>query len=67
MTRRAAQAPKHPSRPPVHYGRGGALTGPDKEHAETSMLAAALLLMRDIPIPRPKGLSCRMCGCPDQP
>ncbi|MFB6958871.1 Tn3 family transposase [Streptomyces sp. NPDC056309] len=24
----------------LHYGKDGALTGPDKEHAETSMLAA---------------------------
>ncbi|MEU5634119.1 Tn3 family transposase [Streptomyces rishiriensis] len=27
----------------LHYGRDGALTGPDKEHAETSMLALHLL------------------------
>ncbi|MFB8037851.1 Tn3 family transposase [Streptomyces sp. NPDC056004] len=27
----------------LHYGKGGALTGPDKEHAETSMLALHLL------------------------
>ncbi|MFD3699693.1 hypothetical protein ACFWUZ_26810 [Streptomyces sp. NPDC058646] len=27
----------------LHYGKGGALTGPDKEHAETSMLALYLL------------------------
>lgn len=27
----------------VHYGKDGALTGPDKEHAETSMLALHLL------------------------
>ncbi|MFF3896932.1 Tn3 family transposase [Streptomyces sp. NPDC001812] len=31
-------------RPPVlHYGEEGALTGPDKEHAETSLLALHLL------------------------
>ncbi|MFH9968770.1 Tn3 family transposase [Streptomyces mirabilis] len=27
----------------LHYGKDGALTGPDKEHAETSMLALHLL------------------------
>nr|WSW48904.1 transposase [Streptomyces sp. NBC_01001] len=27
----------------LHYGKVGALTGPDKEHAETSMLALHLL------------------------
>jgi TnpA family transposase len=27
----------------LHYGKGGALTGPDKEHAEASMLALHLL------------------------
>ncbi|MFJ1930471.1 MULTISPECIES: Tn3 family transposase [unclassified Streptomyces] len=27
----------------IHYGKDGALTGPDKEHAETSMLALHLL------------------------
>ncbi|MGW9047414.1 Tn3 family transposase [Streptomyces lydicus] len=27
----------------LHYGKEGALTGPDKEHAETSMLALHLL------------------------
>jgi hypothetical protein len=27
----------------LHYGEDGALTGPDKEHAETSMLALHLL------------------------
>ncbi|MCL7379779.1 transposase [Streptomyces sp. 35G-GA-8] len=27
----------------LHYGKDGALTGPDKEHAETSMLAPHLL------------------------
>ncbi|MER7690906.1 Tn3 family transposase [Streptomyces sp. NPDC097610] len=27
----------------LHYGKDGALTGPDKEHAETSMLALPLL------------------------
>ncbi|MER8073329.1 Tn3 family transposase [Streptomyces sp. NPDC094034] len=27
----------------AHYGKDGALTGPDKEHAETSMLALHLL------------------------
>ncbi|MEW2511174.1 Tn3 family transposase [Streptomyces sp. NPDC046870] len=27
----------------LHYGEGGALTGPDKEHAETSMLPLHLL------------------------
>lgn len=27
----------------LHYGEDGALTGPDKEHAETSMLALRLL------------------------
>ncbi|ANP51794.1 TnpA family transposase [Streptomyces griseochromogenes] len=26
----------------LHYGKDGALTGPDKEHAETSMLALHL-------------------------
>ncbi|WP_256096360.1 Tn3 family transposase [Streptomyces sp. LUP30] len=26
----------------LHYGKGGALTGPDKEHTETSMLALHL-------------------------
>jgi hypothetical protein len=29
----------------LHYGKDGALTGPDKEHAETSMLA--------VPVPAP--------------
>lgn len=28
---------------PPRYGKDGALTGPDKEHAETSMLALHLL------------------------
>ncbi|MGW4229513.1 Tn3 family transposase [Streptomyces sp. NPDC004980] len=27
----------------LHYGKDGALAGPDKEHAETSMLALHLL------------------------
>ncbi|GAA2565287.1 hypothetical protein GCM10010398_62920 [Streptomyces fimbriatus] len=27
----------------LHYGKDGALTGPDKEHAETSMFALHLL------------------------
>ncbi|WP_228648801.1 hypothetical protein [Microtetraspora sp. AC03309] len=27
----------------LHYGKGGALTGPDKDHAETSMPALHLL------------------------
>ncbi|MEV5928956.1 hypothetical protein ACPCSG_19365 [Streptomyces cellulosae] len=27
----------------LHYGKDGALTGPNKEHAETSMLALHLL------------------------
>ncbi|WP_244950405.1 transposase [Streptomyces griseofuscus] len=27
----------------LHYGKDGALTGPDKEHAETSVLALHLL------------------------
>nr|WP_286259772.1 Tn3 family transposase [Streptomyces graminofaciens] len=27
----------------LHYGKDGALTGPDKEHAETSMLALHVL------------------------
>jgi cobyric acid synthase len=33
----------------LHYGKDGALTGPDKEHAETSMLA---LDLKDSRFPR---------------
>ncbi|MFD9034446.1 Tn3 family transposase [Streptomyces sp. NPDC059567] len=33
----------NPANTVLHYGKDGALTGPDKEHAETSMLALRLL------------------------
>ncbi|SDW92231.1 hypothetical protein SAMN05216215_100685 [Saccharopolyspora shandongensis] len=39
LTVRAAQA----ANTVLHYGKDGALTGPDKEHAETAMLALHLL------------------------
>ncbi|KAK1184355.1 Tn3 family transposase [Streptomyces sp. NBS 14/10] len=39
----------------LHYGKDGALTGPDKAHAETSMLALHLLQPALVHVDTPAG------------